>query len=430
MQIENNKNKLALFGGPKTIDRPFKKYNTIGAEEKLAAQRVLDSGNLSQFLGAWHDDFFGGPEVLSFERQCASYFKVKHAITVNSWTSGLIAAVGALGLEPGDEVIVPPWTMCASATSILIWNCIPVFADIDPKTFCIDPESVKKNITDRTRAILAVDIFGQSADLKSLRSIANQYGLKIISDTAQSPGAKAGDDFAGTMADIGGYSLNYHKHIHSGEGGILVTNDDDLATRLKLIRNHAEAVVGGMGYTSLINMVGFNFRLGEIESAIAAEQLKKLSSAIVSRQTAAERLKRGLEGLHGLRLPYIAEGNTHVYYIFPMTLDLAVVGVSRARIVDALRAEGVTVSSGYQNIHLLPMYQTKTAYGSKGHPWSAPFARQDVTYQKGICPVAEELHDSTFISIGTCTFEYSDPEVDLVVTAFQKVWANLNELKV
>ena len=139
--------KLALLGGPATITKSFKHYNPIGAEEVQAAKAVIESGVLSQFIGAWHPDFLGGPKVKEFEALCADYFGVKHAITVNSWTSGLIAAVGAIGTQPGDEVIVPPWTMCASATAILHWNAIPVFADIDPHTYCISPASIEANIT-------------------------------------------------------------------------------------------------------------------------------------------------------------------------------------------------------------------------------------------------------------------------------------------
>ena len=182
-----------------------------------------------------------------FERFCEAHFGVRHAVTVNSWTSGLIAAVGAVGLEPGDEVVVSPWTMCASATAIVHWNGIPVFADIEPDMFCLDPRSVEACITPRTRAIMAVDIFGQSADMTALRAVAARHGLKLISDTAQAPGALNGARWAGTLADVGGFSLNYHKHIHTGEGGVLVTDDDTLAERLQLIRNHAEAVVAGPG---------------------------------------------------------------------------------------------------------------------------------------------------------------------------------------
>lgn len=169
--------KLALLGGPKLIQEGFRRYNPIGAEEVEAAKQVVESGVLSQFLGVWHEDFFGGPKVREFERQCAEYFGVKHAVTVNSATSGLIAAVGAVGVEPGDEVIVSPWTMCASATAILHWNAIPVFADIEQDTFNLDPASVEAYITPQTKAIMAVDIFGQSADMEALMAIAARHGL-------------------------------------------------------------------------------------------------------------------------------------------------------------------------------------------------------------------------------------------------------------
>ena len=148
-------NKLAIHGGDKTIDYDFSRYNTIGQEEKLAVNEVLETGILSKFLGCWHPDFYGGPKVKEFEKACQEYFGVPYVVTVNSWTSGLIAALGAIGIEPGDEVIVTPWTMCATATAILHWNAIPVFADIDPNNFNIDPTSIEENITQQTRAIMA-----------------------------------------------------------------------------------------------------------------------------------------------------------------------------------------------------------------------------------------------------------------------------------
>jgi perosamine synthetase len=421
--------KLALLGGQATITKPFKQYNPIGQEELNAAKEVIESGVLSQFIGAWHPDFLGGPKVREFESQCASYFGVKHAITVNSWTSGLIAAVGAIGIQPGDEVIVPPWTMCASATAILHWNAIPVFADIDPKTFCLDPNSVEANITPYTKAIMAVDIFGQSADMDALMAIAKRHGLKVISDTAQAPGAKYKGQFAGTLADVGGFSLNYHKHIHTGEGGILVTNDDEIAKRLQLIRNHAEAVVEGMGVTNLTNMVGYNFRLGEIECAMGITQLKKLQYYLESRQHIAKLLNDRLKTLPGLTTPYLMPESTHAYYVYPMVLDTDKLGVTRARIVEALNAEGVTgLSNGYQNIHLLPIFQKKIAYGSNGFPWSSEICRREVNYSPGICPVAEEMHKKTYLGFAMCLNELNDGDVNLIANSFEKVWGQLKQL--
>lgn len=429
MATKLNDTRLALFGGQKIIDQTFKRYNPIGQEELEAAKQVIESGVLSQFIGAWDPDFYGGPKVKEFERKIESYFGVKHAITVNSWTSGLIAAVGAIGIEPGDEVIVTPFTMCASATAILHWNAIPVFADIESDTFCLDPKSVETNITPYTKAIMAVDIFGHSANMDALMEIARKHKLTVITDAAQAPGAMYKGRFAGTQSHVGGFSLNYHKHIHTGEGGILVTDDDDLAERLRLIRNHAEAVVGDMGETNLVNMIGYNFRLGEIECAIGIAQLDKLATLVAGRQKVAQQLTVGLAGLRGLKTPRIEEGCTHSYYVYPLVLDVKELGVSRARILEALQAEGLHgLSGGYVNVHMLPMYQTKIAYGAHGFPWSSDVCRREVNYAKGICPVAEELHDETFVGFPMCLHDLSSNDVDLVIAAFQKVWSNLGEL--
>ena len=423
-------NKLALLGGNKLIETQFPLYNSYGQEEIDAANRVLRSGVLSKFIGAWHEDFYGGPEVQAFEAEWASYFGVKFAIAVNSNTSGLMAAIGAIGVEPGDEVIVSPWTMCASATSILVWNGIPVFADIEPETFNLDPKSIERAITPRTRAIVVADIFDHPADMQAIMLIAKKYNLIVIEDAAQAPGAKYHGKYAGTLADIGVFSLNYHKHIHTGEGGVCVTDSAELAERMQLIRNHAEAVVAGKGVNNITNMIGFNFRMGEIEAAMGREQLKKLNRFVQQRIVAADRLSAALSMLDGLQVPKIKPDCDHVYYVYPIILDTKKLGIGKFKIVDALIAEGVpSIMRGYINLHLLPMYQQKIAYGRSGYPWRDRDHVSAVSYEKGICPVAEDMQDNSMFALGLCAHYFNNDEVDLVISAFRKVWDNLTHLR-
>lgn len=422
---------LAIAGGRPAIDRELEPFRSMGADEEEAASRVVRSGVLSAYIGAPGEMFMGGKEVRAFETKAARYFGVKHALAVNSWTSGLIAEVGAIGIEPGDEIVTTPWTMSATAMAILHWNAIPVFADIDPETFNISPESVRAVVTRRTKAIMLVDIFGQSADIDALRAIAQEHGLKLLGDTAQAPGSIRAEGKTGTKVDIGGFSLNYHKHIHCGEGGILVTDDDALAERLALIRNHAESVIKPASREQLANMIGYNFRMGEIEAAIASVQLDKLAERVADRQRVAAELNEGLAVLPGLATPKVAEFSSHVYYVYGLTLDPGALGVTRASIIDALRAEGVPgLMAGYQNLHRLPVFVEQCAYGTGNFPWSLRDGEgRNFAYGTGTCPVAEDLHDNRFLGINLCMYQFPGEDVDAVVTAFHKVWDQLDTLK-
>ena len=423
------KNDLALFGGKKAFDEKLERYNTIGTEEVLAATQVVQSGILSQYLGEWDPDFYGGPKVKEFEHDWSSQFGVKHSISINSCTSGLMVAVGAIGVEPGDEVIVSPWTMTATATAVLIWNAIPVFADIEDETFNLDPVSIEKNITPYTKAIVVTNIFGHAARLNEIMSIAKKYDLKVIEDNAQSPGALYHGEYTGCVADIGVFSLNYHKHIHTGEGGVCVTDDDELAERMQLIRNHGEAVVEEKSVTNLVNIIGYNFRMGEIEAAIGIEQLKKLSTFIDEKIEWAEMLNVGLKGLDGLRTPVVRKDCTHVYYGYPLVVSETKIGTTRDKICQALIAEGVPIGNKYVNLHLYPTYQRRIAYGSKGFPWTADFYKGKVSYAKGICPVSEGMDDSRFMNIGISLFKFDEQKLRKIISAFHKVWDNRGLLK-
>ena len=379
----------------------FKKFDWIGRQELSAVKRVMKSKQLSGFYGNWGEKFEGGREVIAFERECEEYFGVKHAVTFNSLASGLSATIGALGIGPGDQVILPPWTMSATAAAILHWGGIPVFADIDEHSYCIDPKSVELLINPKTKAIIAVDIFGQSSNIEQLKKIASKHNLKIISDTAQAIGATRNNKFAGTLADVGGISLNYHKHIHTGEGAVMFTNDDELALRLKLIRNHAESVVSEIPFeVNLVNMVGHNYRLSEIQAAIGRVQLKKLSRILSVRKNEAELLRSKLIKFDEIALPFVDDSNTHVYYMYAMQLKPANLKITKSQFIHELTKLGVPgLSSKYINLHLLPIFQNKIAIGKYGFPWTYDQSGPPVSYTKGICPVAEKLQDETYFSI-------------------------------
>lgn len=429
---------LAVNGGKKLRTKKFPAYNTIGEEEGLAVNRVLQSGKLSTFIGSWHDDFYGGTEVQALEREWELYFNVKHAVAVNSATSGLYAAVAAIGIEPGDEVIVSAYTMSASASAALIYGAIPVFADIEEDYYCLDPKSIEAKITTKTRAIIVVDIFGGIYDVKAINSIAKKHNLYVIEDTAQAPGAKLDNQYAGTFGDIGIFSLNYHKHIHSGEGGVIVTNDDQLAFKLRLVRNHAEAVLDAKGYSDkkeLINMVGFNYRMTEIEAAIAREQLKKLSKLLEQRVSNVDYLNEKLSEIPAISSTKIRPNSTHSFYLHVLQFDSKIAGVHRNIFINAVKAElpatllredsKVLLNYGYvKPLYLQPMYQEKIAFGSKGYP----FNLSNENYDKGICPVTESMYfDKLFLH------EFMRPgmtidDLDDVIKAFKKVWNFRDEL--
>lgn len=432
--------KLAINGGKKIREKLFPAYNYIDDNEIKAVTNVLKSGKLSQFLGCWDPDFFGGKNVREMEEFYASYFGAKHAIAVNSNTSGLICAVGAAGISPGDEVIVSPYTMSASAASILVFNGVPVFADIEPDYFCLDPKSVEAKITPYTKAIVVVDIFGLPYDADAIRKIAKKHNLIIIEDAAQAPGAMYNGKYAGTLGDMGIFSLNYHKHIHTGEGGVVVTDNDDLADRLRLIRNHAEAVIEDKGNQSLNNMLGFNFRMTEIEAVIAKEQLKKLKSLIDPRMENCKYIADQITKLPMIKDPGVRKGCTHVYYQQPFLFDSKVAGVARNKFIDAVAAElspttlreteGIQLSSGYvKPIYLQPLYQKKQVYGNSHFPWEPPYYKGDVSYAKGICPVTESLHYDQLFTNELMHPPFTKEDLNDVVNAFYKVAENINELK-
>ncbi|MCF8473602.1 MAG: DegT/DnrJ/EryC1/StrS family aminotransferase [Emcibacter sp.] len=431
--------KLALLGGNPVRSKLFPAHNFIGMEEKQKVMEILNSGVLSRFLGVWHDDFYGGDEILAFEREWADNYQAKYGVSVNSCTSGLYAAVGAAAVGPGDEVIVSPYTMVASVTAAIAFNAVPVFADIDPKNFCLNPKSIKERITERTKAIIVVHLFGHPADMDEIMAIADAHNITVIEDCAQAPNAKYKGRPVGTLGHMGVFSLNYHKHIHSGEGGIVLTNDERLADRLCLIRNHAEAVVNGREVDSLVNMVGFNFRLGEIEAGIGRMQLLKSHGLLDKRRRNLDYFNKNLPEIKGLSISKPMDYVEHSYYAAALNYNADQAGLSRKTFLQALHAElpetemrkghGPLISGGYvKPIYLYPMFQQQIAYGDKGCPFKCPHYKGEINYSVGICPETEKAH-ATII-----THEYMQPsleisDIDDVLMAFKKVANNMEALR-
>ena len=348
----------------------FKKFNTIDNKELKAANTVLRSGILSAFIAS-KNGFDGGKKVREFEEALKKFYKVKYAITVNSWTSGLTACVGALDISPGDEIIVPTWTMSATVMSILHWGAIPVFVDIESETFCINPDKIKEKLSKKTKAIIAVDIYGHPSNIKKIKKIIKGTKIKIIIDSAQAPYSFIDNKLTGTNGDLGGFSFNCHKHIQTGEGGVVVTNNKALAQRVKLIRNHGENLINDFKIKNLNNIIGYNFRLTEIQAAIGIEQLKKLKRIVKKKNFEAKYLMSRLKNLDGLILPKIKKNCTHSFYALPLIIDKTKVKVDREKLIKKLKKEKINCfSSGYLNVHTFPMFKKKIAYGKSNFPWS------------------------------------------------------------
>lgn len=418
--------KLAIHGGTPVLKRPLTPPYLIGKEEIAVATKVLKGGPLSDYIGAPGKYFFGGRRARSLEAAFIKKFGVKHAVSFNSATTALHGAIVALGIGPGDEVIVPPYTMSATPMAVLMNGAVPIFADIDSETFCLDPKSVEKNITKRTKAIFVVNLFGQTADFGRLLSLAKKYKLKVIEDNAQAPGALWRGRPAGTIGDIGVFSFNVHKTIQAGEGGVLVTNNAHYALRAQMCRNHGENVAGVYPEAGLL--VGSNYRMTELTAAIGNVQLLRLDFLTKRRRALVEYLTKCLKNIEGIMVPTVSKDNYHVYYVFPLLIDEKRLGISRDKLVDAMTAEGYPMSKGYlEPLYLLPIFQKKQAFNKTHFPFDYDGMKQD--YSKGICPVAERLYEKKFTFTTLCQHPRTKKDIDLFVKALHKVLAHKQHLQ-
>lgn len=417
--------KLALLGGKKTRDKPFPPFPIMDEKEVNAVMEVLKSRNLSTF----HSSFAGGEKVREFESNFASYHKVKHAIAVNSGTAALHIAVAAAGVGPGDEVIIPPYTFSATATTVLHHNGIPVFADIDLKTFNIDPEKIREKITPQTKAIIPVHLYGNVADMDSIMEIAQEHNLIIIEDNAQSPGATYNGKLAGTIGHMGTFSFQETKNIMTGEGGMTISNDDKLAERARLVRNHGEYFLEGKPRDYVHNILGWNYRMTELEAAIGVEQLKRLDELNDIRIKNAEYLTKGLSKIEGIEPPYVSDKVKHVYHMYATLYDEEKFKVPRQKVVEALEAEGIPIWPGHKRpLYENPLFMEKKTYGEKGCPFTCAFYKGNVTYEKNMCPLAEEACKKAIV-LSHIRPPATTEDMQDIIDAFEKVIGNIQELK-
>ncbi len=278
----------------------------IGQEEIAAATAVLQSGQLAQ-----------GARVKALEEAWSAYCGTHYAVAINNGTAGLHTALYAAGIDRGDEVITTPFTFVATANAILMQGARPVFADISPDNFNLDPKEVEAKITPKTKAILAVDLYGQAADYTALKKIAEKNHLALLEDACQSIGATQFGQKTGALADCGVFSLYATKNIMCGEGGMVVTNSEEYASRARMFRNQGQSEVGRYDYQAL----GYNYRLNEMQAAIAFEQLKKVDNLNEKRRSNAMHLAAGLVDLPGITLPSIRKENQHVFHQFTIRVS-------------------------------------------------------------------------------------------------------------
>ena len=425
----NLSNPILAINGGKPVRPKEKKWLdnfTTGQAEKDAVCRVIDSGYLSLYEGSHTPDhpfsFLGGPEVQSLEKEWSSKYNVSHSVAVNSATSGLYAAIGALGIGYGDEVIVSPYTMTACALAPMIYGAIPVFADVEEDTGCLDPKSIRTLISQNTKAIIIVHQFGIPANMNAILEIAKEFDIKIIEDCAQAHGAKIDDKYVGTIGDIGVFSLNVNKTIQSGEGGICTTEDSDLAYRMQLIRNHGEAVVGPADYNDITNIAGYNYRLTEVSAAISREQLSKLSHLNTTRKKMVSLFLDGISEIEFLKPLNPRELDIATYYITPIRFIEDLAGINRNKFISAVNAEGAQFYQGYvKPLYYQPMYQQKHLY-KNGYPFTAPDNKGlNMNYEAGVCKVAERLHFNEMVINEHVRLPNTLDDINDLISAIHKV---------
>jgi perosamine synthetase len=341
-----------------------------------------------------------GPLIEKFERAVADFTGAKHAVAVNSGTAALHSAMFALNIAPGDEVIVPALTFAATANAVVYQGATPIFTDVDEHTLLIDPDAVESKITDKTKCIIAVDYAGQPCDYDALKYIAKKKGVCLIADGCHALGAEYRGQKVGTIAELTAFSFHPVKHITTGEGGLVTTDNSEFAKRMTRFRNHginADYRVReqkGTWHYEMIDL-GYNYRITDFQCALGMSQLRKLPGWIDRRQEIAHRYETAFAELSSVEPLKVKKGLSHAYHLYVIRLKLEKLKADRADIFDALRAKGIGVNVHYIPVHLHPFYRNRFGTGP------------------GMCPVAEAAYER-LISLPIFP-GMSDDDVDTVV---------------
>ena len=388
--------RLAIHGG-RPVRESLLPYGrqTLAEADVAAVVEVLRS-----------DWITTGPKIAEFEEVLAGFVGARHAVSFSSGTAALHAAVFAAGLEPGDEAITTPLTFCATANAVLYQGATPIFADVREDTLTIDPDEVERLVTPRTKAILPVDYAGHPADLDPVRAIADRHGLVVIEDAAHALGATYHGRAVGSISHMSMFSFHPVKHLTTGEGGMVTTDDGDLAKRLRLFRSHGidgDRRGGHAEGTWFYEMIalGYNYRLTDVACALGLAQLPRLSANLARLRAIAARYDMVLADTPGLRLPAVAAGVTHAWHLYPVRVQPP---IDRGDVFRALGAEGLGVNVHYVPVHLHPYYRDR--FGYRG----GEFLNAEAAYQQLIS--LPMFHGMT------------DRDVEDVTTAVRKVMAH------
>jgi len=370
-------------------------------------RQSLDDEDIQAVVEVLKSDWLTtGPKVAEFEERFAAWVGTNHAVSFSSGTAALHAAAFAAGLKSGDEAITTPMTFCATANCVLYQGATPVFADVSADTLNLDPLAVSTRLSSNTKAIIAVDYAGHPADLAALRDLAGQHGLVLIEDACHALGAEHLGKRVGGIAHLTVFSFHPVKHLTTGEGGMVTTNDPKLAETLQSFRNHGissearQRQQSGQWFYEMV-LLGFNYRLTDIACALGISQLKKLEANLARRRAIAARYSRAFREMSAVMAPTVREGMEPAWHLYPIRLKLETLSAGRAEVFRALRAENLGV-----NVHYIPVHKH-------------PYYRERFGYKGGEYPVAEDAYEH-LISL-PMFHAMTDQDTEDVVAAVNKV---------